>query len=907
MLVTFTQKGRSLRFNSVLGPDVLLLEQLEGTEAVSELFSFRLDLLMDFSSYSLQNDQQPLFQTLVGSSASVEFAAHNFTGDDDPRRVVRGIVSRVEQRDVVAGPKGPNTFIRFRVELVPQLWLLTRRTQNRVFQQQSVSDILEQILGTEWQLPVEFKLSSVYQNSGPSQERNYCVQYQETDFALVSRLMEDEGLLYYFAERDQETTLVISDPAAGMGEALDPGTIRYSREEALVGTSAIRSWHKAQEVRSSKVVLWDSHFQMTGNNFEAVERIPREVSIGKVTHKLDQQVTVNGVDLLTTFDYPAGFTHRFDGIDKQGAASASSLGTHLFEDNARTAKLRAQEEASRAIEIGGTSDAAHLFPGGTFQLTGHFDGDDTFLVTRVKHLASTSAYTSGATSSDRPIYRNEFTCVPAVLRYRPARTTPRPRIVGPQTAVVVGPVPKDVNVDKFGRVKVRFPWDPSKAKDGNNSCWIRVGQVWAGDGWGAFFWPRVGHEVIVAFEEGDPDRPLIVGSVYNDVNSVPNELPDNKMRAGFRSCSMLADPKQHFNQVVFHDEPDGEHVEIHSETQEIITSRSMKVSNTPGPSISLSGSFLFPIGSGTGGGVTHDSWPLADLGSGSGGGGFGDLMTIVSASLPKGAPGNFTELFPGKTDFCLGNNLGVTMAGNRYTHIIAGFEAKTTIDIESLIDALLPLPVPGLNLGFGALTLLLGMRGVVDLNIGPKFAVQYVGPKIDIHRGPKYGIERKSPLKGKGDTVLDTVAIATGALVFVMHIVGDLVALLEFGYNGTQNTKVPPLALATILPTALTNRAQAFMNLFETMLAVAATVKKDAEAALKSAKEAVTDATISVQLATAYLASAYSASSSVRTVLGIKWRANFELQKAKDNLARTTRALAKAEAEVQRLGSYIKK
>ena len=235
-----------------------------------------------------------------------------------------------------------------------------------------------------------------------------------------------------------------------------------------------------------------------------------------------------------------------------------------------------QPERARGIK-----PAPHFLPGHRFALTGHFDAKagqpiDLFL-TRVEHEASVEgAYTrAGETAT---MYRNRFECLPEGLPYRRARTTPRPRIDGFQTALVVGPKDQEIFVDPFGRVKVKFHWDRRAGAGGpESSCWVRVAQAWAGKNWGAFFWPRVGNEVVVTFEEGDPDRPLIVGCVYNAENMPPYRLPDMAMLGGFRTRIFQDASGAKFNAIVFHDIPDVEYVQIHSQKNDYHHSESTRV------------------------------------------------------------------------------------------------------------------------------------------------------------------------------------------------------------------------------------------------------------------------------------------------------------------------------------------
>src|SRR5262249_34785087 len=251
-------------------------------------------------------------------------------------------------------------------------------------------------------------------------------------------------------------------------------------------------------------------------------------------------------------------------------------------------------------------------------LARHFDADGAYLLTRVEHTARLTVRPGDDQGDDEAAshltYENRFGCVPIGLPYRPPRIVPRPVISGVQTAPVVGPRGGELFCDKYGRVKVQFHWDREGKKDGDSSCWVRVAQPWAGRRWGAFFWPRVGHEVVVAFEEGDPDQPLIVGSVYNAANMPPFVLPQNNMLAGLKSASVRGKAHENFNGIVFDDEKGREHLSIHSERHLTITSELDKLFDSGRhkaervSSVSLFTVGTLPGGGGSGGGDDPDPY-----------------------------------------------------------------------------------------------------------------------------------------------------------------------------------------------------------------------------------------------------------------------------------------------------------
>ncbi|TMQ32333.1 MAG: type VI secretion system tip protein VgrG, partial [Planctomycetota bacterium] len=241
----------------------------------------------------------------------------------------------------------------------------------------------------------------------------------------------------------------------------------------------------------------------------ADKTIADSVQAGTVNHK--EKVANN--ERLEIYDFPGEYAQRFDGIDKGGGEQPAEL-QKIFEDNKRTVGIRMQEETAPGIIINGESTCRQFVSGHKFSLTRHFNADGPYLLTTVQHLASS---TVDYRSEDKAGYRyeNSFTAIPFAQPYRPRRVTPKPFVQGTQTAYVVGPAGEEIFTDKYGRVKVQFHWDREGKNNADSSCWVRVAQVWAGKRWGASFWPRIGQEVIVAFQEGDPDQPIIVGSVYN--------------------------------------------------------------------------------------------------------------------------------------------------------------------------------------------------------------------------------------------------------------------------------------------------------------------------------------------------------------------------------------------------------
>ena len=481
LLPVVAVQPRQLVVDTPLGRNAFTLVGFSGHEAISELFRFQLDLVAP-------NEAIP-FEQIVGQPVTVTLQLPSGIA-----RKFHGIVSRFSQ-----GARNPTTTL-YRAEIVPWLWLLTRTTDSRIFQRISVPDILREVLaGTPVQ--ASFELQESYF------ARDYCVQYRETDFNFVSRLMEEEGIFYFFRHEDDKHVLVVADGPATRSSL---GTFVFDRTAAQ---DRVFDWEKTQELRSGRVTLRDHEFELPQSPIEATATIPDTVQAGQVTHRL----TLGGNERLELYDYPGEWAERFDGVGPGGEDRRADL-LNILPAAPQTAAIRVQEEAEQSLIIRGGSTCRALESGRTFTLQGHFNADGQYLLTSVQHIA-TQAAQGGQTSGFE--YTNSFTCIPESVRFRPVRVTPKAVVPGTQTAIVVGPAGAQIYTDKYGRVKVQFFWDREGKKDEHSSCWIRVAQPVGGEGHGFFWLPEVDDEVIVAFEEGDPDRPLIVGRVYNASDAPP--------------------------------------------------------------------------------------------------------------------------------------------------------------------------------------------------------------------------------------------------------------------------------------------------------------------------------------------------------------------------------------------------
>ena len=513
-MATYTQANRLIALTTPLGKDALLLQSLSGREGVSQLFSYELELLSE--------DPGIPFAQIVGQRATVTIRL-----GDGSERYMNGFINRFSQSG------SDERFTYYQAELVPWLWLLTRTADCRIFQNMTVPDIIEKIfkdLGF-----TDFK--NMLQ--GSFEPRDYCVQYRETDFNFVSRLMEQYGIFYFFEHEENKHTLVLANSPRAHQPC--PGQ-EYARLDynanAMLDEDLISSWHKEQELRPGKYALTDYNFETPSTSLAV---------------NVDTTISVNGNSKYEIYDYPGEYLKKAQGND--------------------LVKLRMEEEEAMHTVLTGTSTCRAFLSGYRFDLEGHSSDamNATYLLTEVQHAASVGdGYDTSTAAGGEAHYTNSFTCMPYDVPYRPQRLTPKPIVQGPQTATVVGKAGEEIWTDKFGRVKVQFHWDREGRRDENSSCWIRVSHPWAGKGWGAISIPRIGQEVIVDFLEGDPDQPIITGRVYNAEQMPPYGLPANQTQSGVKSRSSKEGTPDNFNEIRFEDKKGEEQLFIHAEKNQDI-------------------------------------------------------------------------------------------------------------------------------------------------------------------------------------------------------------------------------------------------------------------------------------------------------------------------------------------------
>ncbi|MGO4378046.1 type VI secretion system tip protein TssI/VgrG [Pseudoduganella sp. RAF19] len=483
-----TRAGLALKLSASPSLDKLQLVQLHGEETLGELFIYHLE--MQSSDVAID------FTSMVGQPVTASVALP--TGE---WRHFSGRVARFVQTG--GGPSNAT----YRAELRPWFWWLSLEVDARIFQHKSVPDIITGLFGEFGYTDFRNSLTASYS------PREYCVQYNESTFAFISRLMEEEGIFYYFEHTATGHTLVLVD--GGQEYAACPGLT----QAAYMGTGYSRD-------------QMDLIFRCDAEQ----NAVPARYASGDfnfTTPAAPLAATAGGSSGGRVYEYPGGY-------EDNGAGQA-------------LATLRMQALNHNAKAIRGDSTCRAFTAGYRFMLIGHTRAD-----LNADHVLRHVAY-----SVSHDSYSNSFFAFPLTVPFRPVRQTPKSRILGTQTATVVGKSGEEIWTDSYGRIKVQFHWDRLGKSDENSSCWVRVAQGWAGQGWGTFFLPRVGQEVIVSFLEGDPDRPLVTGSVYNATQTVPESLPGNQTRSVIRSQSSKGGGGS--NELRFEDKKGSEEVYVHAQ------------------------------------------------------------------------------------------------------------------------------------------------------------------------------------------------------------------------------------------------------------------------------------------------------------------------------------------------------
>ncbi len=494
-----TQINRPFRVKTPLGDDALLLDSFEGSERISTPFRFLLRVLSPNPNVDLKG--------LLTQPAVITIGLN-----DDSERHIHGHINRIKLAEY-----GEDGMAAYEAEMVPWLWFLTLFSDCRIFQNKTVPEIVEQVFKDRGYSDFAFRL----QGSFP--KRDYCVQYRETDFNFVSRLLEDEGIFYFFEQSKDKHVLVLGNTKSAFAACPHQAKARYlaatgGRQEEDTVVSLEQEFH----VHTGTASLIDYDFEKPNTSLFA---------------------TLPGEWKGEYYDYPGKYVTKDDGD--------------------RYARIRLEEREVRLVTVRGISNCMGFECGYTFTLSDYIrdQANQQYTLISLQHHGRNTSYQAG--NPDPFDYSNSFETIPASVPFRPPRLARKPRVEGSQTAVVTGKSGEEIWTDKYGRIKVHFFWDREGKADESSSCWIRVAQGWAGKQWGSIYTPRIGQEVIVSFLEGDPDRPIVTGSVYNADQMPPYALPDEQTKSTLKSMSSKGGGG--FNEIRLEDKKGDEQVFIHGE------------------------------------------------------------------------------------------------------------------------------------------------------------------------------------------------------------------------------------------------------------------------------------------------------------------------------------------------------
>ncbi|MEG1039405.1 MAG: type VI secretion system Vgr family protein [Pseudomonas sp.] len=504
-----TQHHRLITFDSPLPPEqALQLLSFSGREALSELFRFQVELLSQDARIELKK--------LIGKKVTMGIALA-----DGSTKYISAHVSDFVHTGADGG------IANYSAELVPWLWILSRRRDSRIFQDQTTEQIVKEVFAYYLTLADhEFRLSK------PLKPISYCTQYQESDLNFVLRLLEQEGLFFTFAHSQEGHRMIISDDSSVLPPLERQPLIRYHSASVTETADSITAWSSVRRFQPTRLTLKSFDYKQPGN--------PHLVQLNSV----NQQGEVGQYEVF-----------EYEGL--YGYADS--------DEGERKARHRLEAMEVNSKTFNGESNCRAMEPGHYFELSQHYDHDNDaaddrqFLLLSVTHWGQNNYSNEGEAG-----YRNSFTCIRRKIPFRPSLLTPRSSISGPQTAIIVGPPGEEIYTDELGRVKIQFHWDRNGEFNDHSSCWVRVAQSGASGGFGSIQIPRVGDEVVVVFLDGNPDRPLIMGSLYNSSNTPPWSLPANKTQSGFLTRSMKGDGGT-ANFFRFEDKSGAEQIIMHAE------------------------------------------------------------------------------------------------------------------------------------------------------------------------------------------------------------------------------------------------------------------------------------------------------------------------------------------------------
>jgi type VI secretion system secreted protein VgrG len=541
MTILTTQKNVDLQLTTKLGKDKLIIEEVTIDESLHDLFDIKI------IAYSTDIDID--LNASLGKPMTVCLNMHS------GKRYFSGVVARFEQIHTTVLEKKKKLVAFYHIRLVPKFWLLKHSKDYRIFQQKSTQEIIKTIMG-ENQI-TDFSYTA---KKGTAKKREFCVQYDESNFDFIVRLCEEEGVFFHIEHTNTTHKLFFVD-ADTVPKKIGNGEFSYAQKSpSSMLMNTIYECVSGEQVKGSKLKISDYNYLKPATPLKAE-------TAGK---------SVGG----TYFNYPGLFAEKADG-------------------DARVKDLFASLSwAEKTLQ--GTSSISALMPFQSFKMKDHprKSLNVEYVVYRVRHkISQTQLKTNSGESGYERTYENNFWAYPAKEKCKPELTQKKPRIHSLQTATVTGPDGEEIYSDKYGRVKVKFHWDSRGEDNDKSSCWIRVAQNWAGSSWGGLILPRIGMEVVVSFMDGDPDRPLIMGCVYNGDNMPPYEATENT-KSTFMTSSSKGDDG--YNELRFEDKAGSEEIYIHAQkdmnvvienerTEEIVESDDTLTITAGSKTISLDG------------------------------------------------------------------------------------------------------------------------------------------------------------------------------------------------------------------------------------------------------------------------------------------------------------------------------
>ena len=519
--------------------DDLRLRGMHGREALGVLFEYHLDVVNWDESDIVRGQLEPEKclgpDRLLGKSLTVALPLAG-----QKCRYIHGLVTQAAYRESI------DHHTAYRVTIRPRLWLLTLTQNCRVFQNTNVLKVVQEIL-------IEQNIAVRFSQPQSSRVWDTLTQYRETDFDFINRLLAHEGFHYFFEHGPDNHTLVIADGDSAYREVAEFGPIPIGKPKPIAGSEEhLRLWHAGFGLQTEAVTLADFDFRLRGQSARILEvGAAEQTELGPAERSEADEGPPREV-----YDFPAGCVLSENQEEATGRADPGE--TRL--EAARLAELQRDARRCQAAGYQGKGTVRWLAPGMLFRVEGC--GEKKFLAVTTEITLRNPAFLSSESTIDEPC---EITveALDSTTRFRLPRVD-KPRVLGPQTAWVVGADHEEISTDKYGRIQVHFHWDRERFER-NSSCWVRVAQPWAGNRWGVFSIPRVGSEVVVEFLYGDPDRPLVTGSVYGGGNLPPYDLPKHKTRSGIKTRSSKHATPDNYNELRFEDEKGKEELHIQAE------------------------------------------------------------------------------------------------------------------------------------------------------------------------------------------------------------------------------------------------------------------------------------------------------------------------------------------------------